>query len=350
MAPPPDLSWDDVKQVDVVSLEIGYRLIPLVDIESGGELLARVKGVRRKLSQELGFLIPAVHIKDNLDLPPTQYRINILGVAVGESDIHPDELMAINPGQVFGRLDGYQTKDPAFGLEAVWIHQDAREHAQSLGYTVVDPATVIATHINYILDQHAAQLLGYDETQQLFDMLSVESPKLLEGLIPDRLALSSVVKILQNLLEEKVPIRDLRTIAQTLVEYAPRSQDPELLTAAVRIALKRLIMQELCSVEPEIPVITLAPDLEQILHQSMQVKEGEGPQIEPGLAERLQKSLLEASQQQEMKGQPSVLLTSGVLRTTLSRFIRHTIPDLSVLSYQEIPDEKQVKIVASVGQ
>tara|TARA_B100001094_G_C18195884_1_gene810892 strand:- start:10689 stop:12797 length:2109 start_codon:yes stop_codon:yes gene_type:complete len=349
-APPPDLSWDDVKQVDIVSLEIGYRLIPLVDTERGGELLARIKGVRRKLSQELGFLIPAVHIKDNLDLPPIRYRINVSGVSAGEADIQPDEFLAINPGQVFGRLDGYQTKDPAFGLEAVWISADRREHAQSLGYTVVDPATVIATHLNHILDDKASQLLGYDETQQLFDLISAESPKLLEGLIPDSLSLGTVVKVLQNLLDEKVSIRDLRTIAQTLVEYSPRSKDPDLLTAAVRISLKRLIIQELCDGEDEIPVITLAPELEHILHQSMQVKEGEGPQIEPGLAERLQQSLLDASQQQDMKGQPSILLTSGLLRTTLSRFVRHTIPDLNVLSYQEIPDEKQIKIIASVGQ
>ena len=349
-APAPELSWEDVKKLDVVSLEVGYRLISLVDINQGGELLSRIKGVRRKVSQELGFLIPAVHIRDNLDLPPSSYSIKVLGVSVGEAEVQHNCDLAINPGQVFGDLDGYVTKDPAYGLDAVWISPERKEQALSLGYTVVDGPTVIATHLNSVLDQNASKLLGYDEVQQLMNMLGQEVPKLVEGFMPDILPVGIVVKVLQNLLMEGISIRDLRTVVQTLVEYGPKSQEPEVLTAAVRIALKRIIIQDLCGNAEQIPVITLAPELEQILHQSMQAQEGEGPKIEPGLAERLQTSLQEAANQQDMEGEPSILLTSGVLRTTLSRFTRHTIPDLRVISYQEVPDEKQIKIIASIGQ
>lgn len=347
---PKELSWDDVQHVDTIGLEVGYRLIPLVDKGQGGELLSRIKGVRKKLSQELGFLVPAVHIRDNLDLSPNAYRISLMGVVVGEADIRHDCELAINPGQVYGKLDGIETRDPAFGLEAVWIAPELREHAQTLGYTVVDAATVVATHISQILTNNAAKLLGYEEVQQLMDMLTKYSPKLVDGFIPDVMSLGNVVKVMQNLLNEGVSVRDLRTIVQTLLEYGPKSNDTEVLTAAVRIALKRMIVQEISGPEPEIPVITLAPELEQMLHQSMQASGGEGPNIEPGLAERMQQSLADAAQKQEMVGQPAILLTSGMLRATLSRFVKYTIPNLRVISYQEIPDEKQIRIVSAVGQ
>ena len=347
---PKELSWDDVRHVDTIGLEVGYRLIPLVDKGQGGELLGRIKGVRKKLSQELGFLVPAVHIRDNLDLSPNAYRISLMGVVVGEADIRHDCELAINPGQVYGKLDGIETRDPAFGLEAVWIAPELREHAQTLGYTVVDAATVVATHISQLLTNNAAKLLGYEEVQQLMDMLAKHSPKLVDGFVPDVMGLGSVVKVLQNLLNEGVSVRDLKTIVQTLLEYGPKSNDTEVLTAAVRIALKRMIVQEISGPELEIPVITLAPELEQMLHQSMQATGGEGPNIEPGLAERMQQSLAEAAQKQEMVGQPAILLTSGMLRATLSRFVKHTIPNLRVISYQEIPDEKQIRIVSAVGQ
>ncbi len=349
-AKPKELSWDDVQQVDTIGLEVGYRLIPLVDKGQGGELLGRIKGVRKKLSQELGFLVPAVHIRDNLDLAPNTYRISLMGVASGEADIRHDCELAINPGQVYGKLDGVETTDPAFGLEAVWIAPELREHAQTLGYTVVDAATVVATHLSQLLTNNASKLLGYEEVQQLMDMLAKHSPKLVSGFIPDVLPLGTVVKVMQNLLNEGVSIRDLKTIVQTLLEYGPKSNDTEVLTAAVRIALKRMIVQEISGPESEIPVITLAPELEQMLHQSMQATGGEGPNIEPSLAERMQKSLLDASQRQEMVGQPAILLTSGMLRSTLSRFVKHTIPNLRVISYQEVPDEKQIRIVSAVGQ
>ena len=350
VAKPKELSWDDVQHVDTIGLEVGYRLIPLVDKGQGGELLGRIKGVRKKLSQELGFLVPAVHIRDNLDLSPNTYRISLMGVDCGEAEIRHDCELAINPGQVYGKLDGIETKDPAFGLEAVWIAPELREHAQTLGYTVVDAATVVATHLSQLLTNDAAKLLGYEEVQQLMDILAKNSPKLVDGFIPDVMSLGIVVKVMQNLLNEGVSIRDLRTIVQTLLEYGSKSTDTEVLTAAVRISLKRMIVQEISGPETEIPVITLAPELEQMLHQSMQATGGEGPNIEPSLAERMQKSLEEATQRQEMVGQPAILLTSGMLRSTLSRFVKHTIPNLRVISYQEVPDEKQIRIVSAVGQ
>ncbi|WP_298440416.1 flagellar biosynthesis protein FlhA [uncultured Ferrimonas sp.] len=347
---PKELVWDDVNHVDIIGLEVGYRLIPLVDKGQDGELLSRIKGVRKKLSQEFGFLIPPVHIRDNLDLGPSTYRISLMGVVIGEADIRHDGELAINPGQVFGQLEGQPTTDPAFGLEAVWINPSQRDYAQTLGYTVVDASTVVATHLSQLLSNNAAQLLGYEEAQQLLDILAKNTPKLVEGLVPEILSLGVIVKVMQNLLNEGVPIRDTRTLVQTLVEYGPKSQDPDVLTAAARISMKRLIIQEINGPEHEIPVITLAPELEQILHQSLQASNGENGGLEPGLAERLQKSLREAAQKQEMVGEPAVLLTSGLLRTTLSRFVKHTIPALRVLSYQEIPDDKQIKIVQSVGQ
>ncbi|MBU3022221.1 flagellar biosynthesis protein FlhA [Aestuariibacter sp. A3R04] len=345
-----ELGWDDVQQVDTIGLEVGYRLIPLVDKSQGGELLTRIKGVRKKLSQELGFLVPPVHIRDNLDLDPNAYTIAMLGVTIGDAQVSHDEELAINPGQVFGQLDGRPTKDPAFGLDAVWIRPNQREHAQTLGYTVVDAATVVATHLSQLLSNNAYQLLGHEETQQLLDMLAKHSPKLVEGLVPDILPLSTVVKVLQTLLFEGVPIRDMRTIVQTLSEYGPRSQDPDVLVSAVRIALKRLIIQEISQGNKEVPVITLAPELEQMLHQSLQAGGEEGAGIEPGLADRLQQSLQQAAQQQELEGEPAVLLTSGMLRPVLSRFLKYSVAGLHVLSYQEIPDDKQIKIVSSVGQ
>ncbi|KKM97353.1 hypothetical protein LCGC14_1168800, partial [marine sediment metagenome] len=289
-----ELGWDDVQQVDVIGLEVGYRLIPLVDQSQGGELLNRIKGVRKKLSQELGFLVPPVHIRDNLELDPNAYRITLMGVSTGESELkHGDEL-AINPGQVFGPIKGVETKDPAFGLDAVWIKPDQKDEAQSLGYTVVDSATVVATHISQLLTNSAALLLGHEEVQNLLDMLAKSHPRLVEGLVPDVLPLTAIVKVLQNLLNEGVAIRDMRSIVQTLVEYGPRSQDPDVLTAAVRISLRRLIVQDAVGMSSEIPVITLAPELEQMLHQSLQNAGDEGAGIEPGLAERLQVSLTQA--------------------------------------------------------
>jgi len=345
-----ELDWDDVKPVDTIGLEVGYRLIPMVDKSQGGELLNRIKGVRKKLSQELGFLVPAVHIRDNLELPPNCYSINIMGVSNGEIEIFHDKELAINPGQVYGKIDGISTIDPAFGLPALWINPQQRDQAQTLGYTAVDSATVVATHLSQLLLNNAAQLLGYEEVQNLLDVLAKTHPKLVESLIPEILPLGVVVKVLKGLLHDNVPIRDIRTIVETMAEYGTKTQDPEVLISACRVSLRRMIVQDINGIDSELPVVTLAPELEQILHQSLQAAGSEGAGIEPGLAERMQTSLTEVAQNQELAGQPAILLTSGVLRSTLAKFVKYSIPSLRVLSYQEVPDDKQIRIVSVVGQ
>ncbi len=310
----------------------------------------RIKGVRKKLSQELGFLIPSVHIRDNLDLVPTNYRISLMGVVVGEAEIMPDKEMAINPGKVFGNLEGIDCIDPAFGLEAVWIETSQKDHAQTMGYTVVDPGTVIATHLSHILQSHAHELFSYEEAQQLLDNLSQTAPKLIEGLVPKILQLGIIVKVLQNLLQEKVHIRDMRTIVETLAEFGAKSQDPDILTSAVRAALGRSIVQEISGIQQELPVITLQPDLEQLLQQSLQTAGESGVGIEPGLAEQMFKSLEESSQKMEMEGSTAILLVSSYIRPWLARFVRHSISGLHVLAYNEIPEDRQIKVISSVGQ
>jgi flagellar biosynthesis protein FlhA len=345
-----ELGWDDVMPVDVVGLEVGYRLIPLVDKNQGGQLMVRIKGVRKKLSQELGFLIPSVHIRDNLDLSPTTYRISLMGVTVGEAEILPDMEMAINPGRVFGTLKGKECQDPAFGLDAVWIDPNQKDHAQTLGYTVVDPGTVVATHLSHLLQSHAHELFGYEEANKILDNLAKSAPKLVEDLVPKTLPLGVVVKVLQNLLQEHVPIRDMRTIVETLAEYGLRSQDPDILTSAVRAALGRLIIHEISGMQNELPVITLDHELEQLLHKSLQTASESGVGIEPGLAEQMHVSLQESMQKMEMEGQTAVLLVSSYIRPWLSRFVRHSIPGLHVLAYNEIPADRQIKVVSTVGR
>jgi len=344
-----DLSWDDVQPVDIVGLEVGYRLIPLVDRNQGGQLMSRIKGVRKKLSQELGFLIDPVHIRDNLDLQPGGYRINLMGVPIGQAEVYPDKELAINPGKVFGKLKGVETTDPAFGLEAVWIDAGQRDEAQTNGYTVVDASTVVATHLSHLLQQHAHELLGHEGAQQLLDMLAKSSPKLVETLVPKTLSLGVVVRVLQNLLEEGVPIRDMRTIAETLAEAGVRSQDPDILTAAVRVMLSRMIYQKINGMEDSLPAMALDPKLEQLLLQSMQGAQEGGPGIEPGLAEGMLRSLAENTRQREMNGEPAVLLVSPVLRQWLARFMRGAVQGLQVLSYNEVPDNRQVKVVGTIG-
>ncbi|MFA5017409.1 MAG: flagellar biosynthesis protein FlhA [Methylobacter sp.] len=345
-----ELGWDDVMPVDVVGLEVGYRLIPLVDKNQGGQLMVRIKGVRKKLSQELGFLIPSVHIRDNLDLSPTAYRISLMGVTVGEAEIMPDMDMAINPGRVFGTLKGNACKDPAFGLDAVWIEPNQKDHAQTLGYTVVDPGTVVATHLSHLLQSHAHELFGYEEAHKILDNLAKSAPKLVEDLVPKTLPLGVVVKVLQNLLQEHVPIRDMRSIVETLAEYGLRSQDPDILTSAVRAALGRLIIHEISGMQNELPVITLDHELEQLLHKSLQTAGESGVGVEPGLAEQMHTSLQESMQKMEMEGQTAVLLVSSYIRPWLSRFVRHSIPGLHVLAYNEIPADRQIKVVSTVGR
>lgn len=349
-----ELGWDDVQPVDMLGLEVGYRIIPLVDKAQGGQLLSRIKGVRKKLSQELGFLMPSVHIRDNLDLLPSTYQISLMGVSVGEAEVHPEKELAINPGQVFGEIEGIEAKDPAFGLDAVWIEPEIKEKAQTMGYTVVDASTVIATHLNQVMIQHASELIGHEEVQQLLEQLNKQSPKLVESLVPNPIALSTFLKILQALLKESVSIRDIRTIAEALADCATHSQDPDALLAAARVSLSRGIVQELVGSNVDLPVISLQSELEQLLQSAViQAKQAGGRDsdavMEPGLAEKLQKSLLEASQKLEIEGKPVVLLVSANIRPMMARFARSILNTVTVLSFNEIPENKQVTVVASIG-
>ena len=344
-----ELSWEDMQPVDLVGLEVGYRLVPLVDKAQGGDLLARIRGVRLKVSQDLGFLVPAVHIRDNLDLSPNAYRIQLSGVPVGEGSVFPDRDMAINPGRVFGPLQGVETRDPAFGMEAVWIDPSMREHAQSLGYTVVDASTVVATHLSQIIAQHAHEILGHEEAQNLLNNLAKTAPKLVEDLVPKVLSVGVVVKVLQALLAERIPIRNLRSILEAMAEHAGRTQDPQALLAQVRVALSRQIVQDIAGIAQELPVITLDPGIEQLLGNSIGSGVGGSPGLEPGLAERLQGRLVEAARRQELAGQPAVLLVPPALRPILARFLRATVPQMHVLAWNEIPDSRRVRLVSTIG-
>ncbi len=345
-SPTAELSWDELRPVDPLGLEVGYRLIPLVDKTQGGELMARIKGVRRKLTQDVGFLIPSVHIRDNLELPATTYRVLIHGVPVASAEIHPDRELALDPGSAMGQLEGIPGKDPAFGLDATWIQPHQRAHAESLGYTVVDPATVIATHLSHLIREHAPELLGHEEVQQLLATLAKSAPKLVEDLTPKALPISVVARVLQNLLIERIPIRQLRKIAEALVENAPLTQDPAALTAAVRNALGRFIVQEIAGMSSELPVFTLNPQLERVLQESTQ---GNGAALEPGLAERLHQSLADCVGKQEARNEPAVVLVPGPVRAALARMVRHSVPSLSVLAYSEVPEDKRLKLVGTIS-
>ena len=347
-AEPPDLTWQDVAGVDVVSLDVGFRLIPLVDREQGGPLMSRIKGVRRKLSTDLGFLIQPVHIRDDLDLAPNAYRISFNGVRMGSAEVHPGRELAINPGRVYGQLDGLATRDPSFGLEAVWIEPGQREDAQTKGWTVVDPSTVVATHLSTLLQRHAHELLGHEEVQQLLDRLEEVSPKLVEELVPRTVSLSVVVRVLRNLLMEGVSIRDLRTIATVLLDHGAPDVSADDLTAAVRAALSRQLGQLVCGDDRELPLITLDPALERML-QPTQQRGGGIPAIEPGLAERLQQSLATTTARLEAEGRPLVLVVPPDLRPWMARWLRPLVEGLHVLSYSELPDNKELRIVATLG-
>ncbi len=346
---PQEVGWDDVALVDVLGLEVGYRLIPLVDRTQSGELLRRIKGIRKKFAAEMGFLVPPVHIRDNLELRPNAYRITLKGVEIGMGEAFPGMYLAINPGRVLGDLQGSPTQDPAFGLPAVWIDAEQRERAQSYGYTVVDGSTVVATHLSNIIQTHAAELLGREETQQLLNRVAKEAPKLVEDLVPGLLSLGTVQKVLQNLLDEGVHIRDMRTIMESLADQATRSQAPDDLTAAVRVALGRAIIQQIYPGTGELQVIALDPQLENLLSQALRTQGGEGPGLEPGLAEGLLRQTETLVQQQEQMGLPAVLVVPAPLRLLLSRFLRRVAPQLRVISHAEVPENRNIKISAVLG-
>ena len=346
---PKELDWDDVDQVDLIGLEIGYGLIPLVNAETGGELMSRVKGVRKKLSAELGFLVQPVRIRDDLNIDPDSYNIVLKGVVRGKGEVKVGRELAINPGQVYGQLEGIATREPAFGLEAVWIEPSQRDQARTLGYTVVDAATAISTHLNKVLRENAADLLSHDETQQLLDKLASKSPKIVEDLVPGKLSLGILTRTLQNLLQESVSIRDMRTIAEALTEASTRTQDPEQLTAIVRPKLGRMIMQNLIDGDNSLQVMTLEPTLEQLLHNVLQQSQpGQPVVMEPSLAENLFAALREGSRAVEDMGHPAVLVVSPVIRGWLSKAARFRVNDLTVLSYSEIPDDQAVKVIHTV--
>jgi flagellar biosynthesis protein FlhA len=343
-----EASWQDVMPVDTLGLEVGYRLIPLVDKGQNGELLKRIKGIRKKFAQEVGFLAPPVHIRDNLELKPSSYRITLKGVEVGNGEAMNGQFLAINPGMASGTLPGLVTVDPAFGLPAIWIDAGLKDEAQSMGYTVVDAGTVIATHLNHLITTHASELLGRMEVQALLDHLGKEAPKLVEDLVPKVVSLSTLQKVLQNLLGEGVHIRDMRTIIETLSEHAAGTMDPNDLTALVRIALGRAIVQQLFPGTNELSVMTLDNRLERLLVQALNAG-GDGTGIEPGLADTIVQQAANAAQQQEAMGLTPVLLVPGPLRTLLSRFLRRALPQLKVLSHSEIPETKTIRVTSLVG-
>jgi len=344
-----EVSWDDVMPVDILGLEVGYRLIPLVDRNQDGELLRRIRGIRKKFAHEMGFVVPAVHIRDNLELKPNGYRLALKGVEMGRGEAYVGMFLAINPGRVLGNLAGTPTRDPAFGLPAVWIEAELREQAQAFGYTVVDASTVIATHLSNIIQSHSAELLGREEVQQLLDHLAKESPKLVEELVPKLLSLSTLHRVLQSLLDEGVHIRDMRTVIETLAEHAPRTQNVDELASLVRVALGRAIIQQIYPGANELQVITLDPGLEGILMQATQTSGAEGAGLEPGLAENLLAQAQTVAQNQEQLGLPAVLLVQAPLRGLMSRFLRRAVPQLKVISHAEVPDSKTIKVTAVLG-
>jgi len=345
-----DVQWEDVSQVDLISLEIGYGLIPLVNTETGGQLLSRVKGVRKKLSTELGFLIQPVRIRDNLDLEPNTYHLLVNGVLRGRGQSYSGKELAINPGHITTPIDGIATKEPAFGLDAVWIEPSQRDRARTLGYTVVDPPTAIATHLNSLLYGTASELLGHDEVQQILDKTAERSPKLVENLVPGKLSLAVITRTLQNLLRDGVPIRDMRTILEVLNEEGGKTQDPDDLTAMIRPKLGRMIVQSLVDISDDMPVMTLEPQLEQMLHNAIQQsQQSKTLTIDPELAEALFKSMRGEVQKIEDQGQPAILVVSPMIRPWLSNLVRPRIQDLTVLSYTEIPEDQSVNVVATIS-
>ena len=341
-----ELSWDDVSSLDQIGLEVGYRLIPLVDAAQGGDLLSRIKGVRKKLSQELGFLVDSVHIRDNLDLGPNKYRISIHGVSMGEGEVIPDRELAINPGQVFGQVDGIATKDPTFGLDALWIDPSQRDAAQTAGYTVVDSSTVIATHLSQLLKNNAAKLIGQDDVQQLLERLKQTAPKLVENLVPNTMSLADVTRVVHSLLDEGVPIRDMRTIAETLSIHRGLENNPEELVAQVRVALGASIFQSVVGGAQELPVMVLDPQLEQMMSSAVQNNQGV---IEPNLLDTMVKGIGEAAGKMEAEGASPVLLVSGIIRGFLSKLLRGRMSNFYILAYEEIPGDKNIRVVTTVG-
>jgi flagellar biosynthesis protein FlhA len=343
-----EASWEDVVPVDILGLEVGYRLITLIERNEASDLLTRIKGVRKKFAGEVGFLPPAVHIKDNLELRPNGYRITLKGAVVGEGEAFPDKLLAINPGHAMLQLPGPVTADPAFGLPATWIDESQRDAAQMGGYTVVDAATVIATHLNHLMGVHASKLLGRTEVQQLLDHLARFAGKLAEEVVPKQLPLSALQKVLQNLLDESIHIRDLRTIVECLGENAARTQDPTDLTREVRVALAPAIVDQIYGPARDLEVIAFDPNLENLLAQAL--SPGAVGALEPGVADLVVKATSEAAGRQEMVGLPACLLVPDRIRVPVARLLKKGAPRLRVLGHAEIPDTHSIRIGRIIGE
>lgn len=354
-SPDTSWSWGDIPPVDTLKMELGFRLITLADEKQGGQLLTQIKGIRKSQSRQLGFLVPSVHIKDNLSLKPDSYTIELKGVTVAEGQVDPGKLLAINPGEVFGELNGTPTKDPAYQLDALWIEPHDRDHASGLGYTVVDPASVIATHLNKIIDEHASELLGHDEVEQLVDKLRHYSPKLADELIPKKISISIFSKVLRELLMEDVPVSDIRTIGSTLLESSENNKETWQLTAEVRVALRRAIVQNLIGHQQTLPAVTMSPELEQVIMQSFQqaVKNShfspDSLPLEPGIAEQLQQQLPVVADKLIAEGKPPIMLVNDTIRPAMARYARLCTDGMHVLSFNEIPENKEVMVVGKVG-
>lgn len=344
-----EATWNDVVPVDILGMEVGYRLIPLVDERQNGELLRRIKGIRKKFAQDVGFLPPPIHVRDNLELKPAAYRITMKGVDIGGGEAFNGQYLAIDPGMVSGPLPGTATRDPAFGLPAVWIDASLREQAQAKGYTVVDASTAVATHLNHLISSHADELLGRQEVQQLLDHIGTEAPKLVEDFVPKTISLSVLQKVLRNLLTEGVHIRDMRTIIESVTEHSTHTQDANELTAWVRIALGRSIVQQIFPAGDELSVMTLDAQLERLLMNALHTGGQGGPGIEPELAETIIRHTAEGARRQEQLGIQPVLLVPQMLRMFMARFLLRAIPQIKVLSHDEIPDSKTIKVSYLVG-
>ena len=342
-----EASWDDLVPVDTLGLEVGYRLIALVDKSREGDLLSRIKGVRKKFAQDVGFLPPPVHIRDNLELKPSMYRLTLRGAVVGEAEAFAGMFLAINPGHATQRLIGTATTDPAFGLPAVWVEEAQREAAQMAGYTVVDCSTVVATHLSHLMQLHAAKLLGRVETQQLVEHVNKLAPKLIEDVVPKMVGIAPLQKVLQLLLEEGVHIRDMRSIVESLAEHAATVTDPVELARRIRVHLCSSIVQQIYGPVRELDVIALAPELERLVAQALNSPHGAA--LDPGVAETLTKSAAESARRQEDLGHPACLLVPDVIRAPMARLLKRAAPRLRVLSHSEIPETHSIRIGSVIG-
>lgn len=342
-----EATWDDLVPVDTLGLEVGYRLITLVDKNRSGDLLARIKGVRKKFAQDVGFLPPPVHIRDNLELKPSVYRVTLRGAVVGEGEAFPGMLLAINPGGATQQLPGTKTTDPAFGLPAVWIEERHQEAAQMSGFTVVDCATVVATHLSHLMQVNASKLLGRVETQNLVEHVTKLAPKLIEDVIPKLVGIATVQKVLQLLLEEGVHIRDMRSIVECLAEHVATVTDPYELARRIRVHLAPAIVQQIYGPARELDVIALEPDLERLVTQALHSPHGAA--LDPGVADTLTRSAAEMAKRQEDLGMPACLLVPDGIRAQMARLLKRSAPRLKVLAHSEIPETHSIRIGAIIG-